>query len=406
MPLVLNSDDPRIPVGSKLLKIDEHIIDDVFDYQFYDDGSRPRRFLISFNKRQKMIRFNPGEHANLVLEEPVYKKCENDCSYCFIKGLPKGLRRELYFRDDDYRLSFLFGNFLSLTNLTDYDIKRIKKFKLSPIYVSVHSTNPDLRAQLFKNKRARLIMEQLKALCEGNIKVHCQIVVIPGITDGNNILQTVNDLVALYPEVNTVGIVPVGRTKFLTRIPAIDKKSALKIVKQAMLLHKNFKKRIKKGFVYLADEFFIKSGTDIPEKDYYDDFCQYENGIGMVRQLLDEIDALRFRNKISGKFLFITGEHAYPYIHYLKEKLSSKVLTIDVVPVKNRFFGNSITVSGLLTGSDINATIKRLNKKYDRIILPPNCVNDDGRFLDEDRFEKIEYLVSPYSIKELILCLQ
>lgn len=406
MPLVLNSDDPRIPARSELLKIDEYIIDDVFDYQFYDDSSKPRRFLISYKKSQRMILFNPGEHINLVLEEPVYKECENDCRYCFIKGLPKGLRRELYFRDDDYRLSFLFGNFLSLTNLTDDDIKRIKKFKLSPIYVSVHSTNPDLRAQLFKNKRARLIMEQLKALREGNIKIHCQIVVIPGITDGNNILRTVNDLVNLYPEVNSVGIVPVGRTKFLKRISTVDKKLALNIINQAVLLHRDFKKRLKKGFVYLADEFFIKSGVDIPEKDYYDDFCQYENGIGMVRQLLDEIDSLRFRNRISGKFLFITGEYAYPYIHYLKEKLSSKVLNIDVVPVVNRFFGNSITVSGLLTGSDIDATIKKLNKKYDRIILPPNCVNDNGIFLDEHRFEKIEHLISPYSIKELILCLQ
>lgn len=406
MPIVIDSNDSRFPARSRILKINNHFINDIFDYQFYNDCSKPRRFLISIKDRQKTIFINPGEDVRLVLEDPGYKKCENNCDYCFIKGLPKGLRKELYFNDDDYRLSFLFGNFLSLTNLKDNDIKRIKELRLSPLYVSVHSTDPDLRTQLFKNKRAGLIMEQLKALCEGNIKVHCQIVVIPGITDGNNIIRTVNELARLYPNISSVGIVPVGKTKFFSSIPAVDKRLGLKIIDQAMKMHKKFKTRLKKGFVYLADEFFITSGTAIPEKEYYDDFCQYENGIGMVRQLLDEIKSLRPRNSIAGRFLFITGKLSYPYIEYLKEKLSSKRLNIDVVPVPNRFFGDSVTVSGLLTGNDIDVTIKKLHKRYDRIVLPPNCVNDNGRFLDDYKFEKLEYLVSPYSIKELLLWLQ
>lgn len=406
MPIVLDSNDARFPAQSRLLKINNHFINDVFDYQFYNDCSKHRRFLISFHKKEKTILLKAGEDIRLVLEEPGYKKCENNCNYCFIKGLPKGLRRELYFRDDDYRLSFLFGNFLSLTNLTDYDIKRIKEFRLSPLYVSVHSTDPALRMRLFKNKRARLIMEQLKELVAGNIKIHCQVVIIPGITDGNNIIRTINDLSVLYPQVSSVSIVPVGKTKFLSRIQTVDRKLGLEVVSQAMLMHKKFKKRLKKGFVYLADEFFIKSGSPIPEKNYYDDFCQYENGIGMVRQLLDEITSLKLKNSISGRLLFITGKLAYSYIGYLKEKLSGKRLNIDVVPVPNRFFGNSVTVSGLLTGYDIDVAIKKLNKKYDRLILPPNCINDNGRFLDDYKFEKIKYLVSPYSIKELLLWLQ
>lgn len=406
MPIVLESNDSRFPAQSRILKINNHLINDIFDYQFYNDCSKHRRFLISFKDRKKTIFINPGEDVRLVLEEPGYKRCENNCDYCFIKGLPKGLRKELYFNDDDYRLSFLFGNFLSLTNLKDNDIKRIKELRLSPLYVSVHSTDPELRTQLFKNKKAGLIMEQLKELVSAGIQIHCQIVVIPGITDGNNIIRTVNELAGLYPNISSVGIVPVGKTKFLSRIPAVDKKLRLKIIKQAMQMHKKFKTRLKKGFVYLADEFFITSGTTVPEKEYYDDFCQYENGIGMVRQLLDEIKSLRPKNRVVGKFLFITGKLAYPYIEYLKEKLSSKRLNIDVVPVPNRFFGDSVTVSGLLTGNDIDVTIKKLNKKYDRIVLPPNCVNDNGRFLDDYKFEIKEYLVSPYSIKELLLWLQ
>jgi len=406
MPVVLNSNNPGIPANAELLKIDNKPITDVFDYQFYNDCSKPRRFLISIKKKKKTIYLNPGEDIRLILEEPRYKGCENDCDYCFIKGLPRGLRRELYFKDDDYRLSFLFGNFLSLTNLTDKDIKRIKQLKLSPLYISVHSTDPDLRARLFKNERARLIIEQLKKLAEGNIQTHCQIVIIPDLTDGENLIRTISDLARLYPGVCSIGIVPVGRTKFLARISSINKKIALKIVKEVIQMHKNFKKRFKKNFVYLADEFFIRSGLSIPERDYYDDYCQYENGIGMVRQLIDEIDSLSHTNKISGRFLFVTGKLAFPYIEYLKEKLISKRADIDVISIENRFFGNSVTVSGLLAGNDIYKAVKDLKKKYDRVILPPNCINDKGRFLDDYRLNKIKYFISPYSIRELLLWLQ
>ncbi|MEO0094918.1 MAG: DUF512 domain-containing protein [candidate division WOR-3 bacterium] len=403
---VLNSTDSRIPIYARLLTIDKIPINDIFDYYFYNDPAKKRNLVFAINGSKKVISLNPGEDINIILEEPRYKKCENDCDYCFIKGLPAGLRKELYFRDDDYRLSFLFGNFLSLTNLTNEDIARIIKLRLSPLYVSVHTTNPILRSRLFKNKRAQLIIKQLKKLIEGNIKIHCQVVVIPGLTDGINIEKTVNDLFGLFPGVSSVGIVPVGKTKFLKKCSGVNKKLALKIVKDTNLMHLNFRKKVNRGFVYIADEFFIKAGIPIPERDYYDEFYQYENGIGMIRHLLDEVDSIQCPNKISGKFLFVTGELAYPYINYLKEKLASKKLIIDVLPVKNRFFGDMVTVSGLLTGNDIYNALRSTGKKYDRIILPPNCVNDNGKFLDDFDLNGINYIVSPYSIKELLLWLQ
>ncbi len=406
MPVVVGSNDSRIPAGAELLKIDNQHILDIFDYQFFNDSSKPRKFVLSVRKKRKTIFLNAGDDIQLTLEEPEYKVCENNCDYCFIKGLPKGLRKELYFRDDDYRLSFMFGNFLSLTNITDRDIERIRKLRLSPLYVSVHTTDPELRVRLFKHQNARHIMDQLSNLVNNNIQIHCQVIIIPGLTDGDSFVKTIRDLSGLYPGISSIGVVPVGRTKYQSRIPAVNKKLTLEIVKQAMMMHRDFKKRTGKGFVYLADEFFIKSGLAIPERDYYDDFYQYENGIGMVRQLLDEIGSLKNNSRISGRILFVTGKIAFPYINYLREKLSGKRAKISVLSVTNKFLGSSITVSGLLTGRDISAAIRGLNKNYDRIILPPNCVNDNGRFLDDYRLETEKYMIAPYSVRELILWLQ
>uniref|UniRef100_A0A7C6AF34 DUF512 domain-containing protein n=1 Tax=candidate division WOR-3 bacterium TaxID=2052148 RepID=A0A7C6AF34_UNCW3 len=403
---VVNSNHPEIPKDAQLLMIDKNPINDIFDYHFYNDPTKRRKFLFTINKKKKVIPLNRGEDIQLILEEPQYKKCENDCDYCFVKGLPEGLRKELYFRDDDYRLSFLFGNFLSLTNLTDDDIARIKKLRFSPLYVSVHTTNLSLRSRLFKNKNARLVIDQLKKLIEGDIKIHCQVVVIPKITDGINIEKTVNDLFRLYPGVSSVGIVPVGRTRFLKKLPGINKRLAQQIVRDTNLMHINFRKKLKRGFVYIADEFFIRAGYPIPEKIYYDEFYQYENGIGMIRQLLDEIDSMKYPKNISGKFLFVTGKLAYPYVNYLKNRLADKKFQIDVLPVKNRFFGDTVTVSGLLTGKDIYNALRLMKKNYDRIVFPPNCVNDNGKFLDDFELDGVNYIVAPYSIKELLLWLQ
>lgn len=402
---VTASKDKRIPAGTELIAINDQKIADFLEFKFYDDTSKTRQLTIQTNSTSRRIIYKPHEMIAVSLASPKYKRCTNDCEFCFINGLPKHLRKELYFRDDDYRLSFLFGNFLSLTNIDKSDISRIGRLRLSPLYLSVHTTNPKLRIQLFKNERAGLILEQLKALADNDVKLHCQIVVIPGMTSGQNLYNTIQDLSLFYPAVSSIGIVPVGKTKHVKKIPSVSRKLAQSIIKTGLLFHKRFRKKHTRGLVYLADEFYIRAGRRIPKKDYYDDFPQYENGIGMVRFLLDEMDKITKVKKSKGRHLILTGKSAYPYLKMLKAKIEPNVY-VDIESVANTFFGSTVTVSGLLTAQDMSRTIKRIGDRYDNIILPPNCVNDSNQFLDGKTPEAKRVLVSPKTVQELFKCLQ
>jgi putative radical SAM enzyme (TIGR03279 family) len=425
---VEHSNDARILNNAVLLSINDHEIDDILEYQFYNDITKPRKILIQDNGVKKEIVFKSHEQIKVKFQEPEYRHCENNCDFCFINGLPRGLRKELYFRDDDYRLSFLFGNFLSLTNVDQDDIKRIARLKLSPLYVSVHTTDPELRRTLFENEKAGLIMEQLSSLIDNNIKIHCQIVVIPGLTDGVNLTRSINDLSTLVPGVNSIGIVPVGKTKYINSIPLVSKKLARPIIDLADEFHNRFRKRYKRSIVYCADELYIKAGLSLPGMYYYDDFPQYENGIGMVRTFINEIENLNRVKNLPGRILFLTGHLARPFVNMLKNKFETN---IDIIGIDNHFLGDSVTVSGLIAGEDFMRTINELDKKYDVIVLPPNCVNDSGEFIDGQmisrdcharhffwraRNDKKRYfirnsnnnrvLTSPNNLKELIACLQ
>ncbi len=407
---VLHSGDKRIPNGALLLTINDQLIDDSLEYQFYNDTTKTRKLLIEHKDKKNEIIFKPNEEIMVNVEEPVYRQCENNCDFCFINGLPKGLRKELYFRDDDYRLSFLFGNFLSLTNISREDIKRIGRLKLSPLYVSVHTTHPILRKRLFKNDKAGLIIQQLSSLIDNDIKIHCQIVVIPGVTDSAQLMKTINDLSALYPGVCSIGVVPVGRSKYMNSIPMVSKKVAQKTIDLVNELRTAFWKKHNTGIVYCADEFYVKAELPIPETEYYDNFPQYENGIGMVRVFINEIKSQIRVNRVKGKLLILTGRSALPFLNLLKVKLENlgcgENNLVEVVGVDNLFFGNSVTVSGLIGAGDFTRTIGVLKKEYDRIILPPSCVNESGEFIDNKTINSNRTIVSPSSIKELITCLQ
>lgn len=402
---VVASKDSRIPVGSSITAINEQGIEDFLEFQFYNDLSKTRLVQLMEDGRSRRVIYKPHQDISVTLESPRYHRCNNLCDFCFINGLPKGLRKELYFRDDDYRLSFLFGNFLSLTNVEESDIERIGRLKLSPLYVSVHTTNPKLRAQLFQNKRAAAILEILRKLIKHNIKIHCQIVVIPGITGGRSLSQTIEDLSRLYPGVLSIGIVPVGKTKYVRGIPSVTKRMAQSVVDIGQQFHGRFRRKYRRGLVYLADEFFIKTGNEIPDRKYYDDFPQYENGIGMIRTLLDEIKNIKDIKHTNGRHAIITGVSAYPYLNILKKKLEPAI-QVEVYTVKNEFFGPTVTVSGLLSGHDIKRKITNLDKEYDRIILPPNCVNESKLFLEDEIISDRRILIAPTGIKELIKCLQ
>lgn len=406
---VCASKEPSIPANSLLIAINDQRIDDILEYRFYNDRSRVRRVLIEHEGDKTEVIFESDKTISIELENPVYKECENNCDFCFINGLPPGLRKELYFRDDDYRLSFMFGNFLSLTNIDEKDIQRIARLRLSPMYVSVHTTDPELRKKLFKHERARFIMEQLCSLIDNNIRIHCQIVVIPEINDGAHLIKTITDLGALYPGIASIGIVPVGKTRHTDKIPSVSQTQAKVIIHAIQELHNTYRKKHKQGLVYLADEFFIKANMPIPETEYYDDFPQYENGIGITRAFLSEIEKVNIKRKIHGRYLFLTGFLALPFVNELRAKLQTLGCiddNITVLPVSNLFLGRSVTVSGLLGAKDFTEALSRINGKYDRIILPPNCVNDSKQFIDNQTLHDKRVIIAPQSLKELLTWLQ
>lgn len=406
---VCYSGEPNIPKSAMLIAINNQNIEDILEYRFYNDLTKTRHLVFEHKGKKTELVFEPNKEIPIELEYPVYKHCENDCDFCFIKGLPNGMRKELYFRDDDYRLSFMFGNFLSLTNINKEDIKRIARLRLSPLYISVHTTDPELRKNLFKHKKAELIKEQLWSLVNNNIKLHCQIVVIPGINDGENLVSTITDLAELYPGIVSIGIVPVGRTKYSDTIPALSQTYMKKIIKKVTDLYRIFKKKYHCGLVYIADEFFIKTGTDIPPVDYYDDFPQYENGIGMARSFLNDIASLNTKRKIRGRYLFMTGVLATPIVNELKvrlQKLGCITDNIIICPVSNEFFGPSVTVSGLLSAQDFSTALSKVSTKYDKIILPPNCINDSKQFIDNQYLEEDRVIIAPNNMKDLLSCLQ
>jgi putative radical SAM enzyme (TIGR03279 family) len=407
---IISSHHPEIPSGAELITINRHRIHDTLEYMFYNNTADTRSIVILDKGERKKILVRANEEMRVELQAPEYCSCENNCTFCFVNGLPAGLRKELYFRDDDYRLSFLFGNFLSLTNITTDDIKRIRSLKLSPLYISVHATDPDLRIELFKNERAGEIMIQLERLAEAGIKLHCQVVVIPGMNDREHLHRTIRDLGMLHPSVQSIGIVPVGISIYLKNIPAVDRQHARELIRIAHSYHTTFRKSLGIGLVYAADELFIKAELPVPQKEYYDDSPQFENGIGMVRSFLDEIDEIKPPVHIRGRNLLVTGIAAQTYLEKLKQKLQTMGAlehgTFDIRAVDNTFFGKMVTVAGLLTGQDLIPVIKENKTSYDRIILPPFCVNQDKKFLDGLKITDEQVIIAPHNLSELMQCLQ
>jgi putative radical SAM enzyme (TIGR03279 family) len=380
--------------GEKLLEINGHPINDVIDYRFYSAEPILTLRLKGEKGKIKRIRLTKGPDQDLGLEfcEIKYKSCKNNCIFCFVYQLPKGMRKTLYFKDEDYRLSFLHGNFITLTNTSDEDINRIIKQRLSPLYVSVHTTDKSLRKRILSNPKIPEIMPILEKLAEGGIEMHTQIVLCPGVNDGEYLEKSVSDLSSLYPQVKSLALVPVGLTKHRRNLPEIkpvDKKYSLEIVNLVDRWQKIFRKKLKVGFVYASDEFFTKAELDIPNNKYYDDFDQKENGVGMMRKFLDEFQA---RQKLLPQTLsrkssitLLTGVAAFRLIKKIVEGRLNLIpgLKIKVIQVKNNFLGPTVTVTGLLTGVDMINNLKKQKELGDLILLPPNCINQNGLFLDD-----------------------
>jgi putative radical SAM enzyme (TIGR03279 family) len=383
-----------ISAGDELVEISGHPVNDIIDYRFLAADQALELRLRSRHGKVRNIRIRkpPDEDLGLEFHAIRYKSCKNACMFCFVHQLPKGLRKALYFKDEDFRLSFLHGNFITLTNTSDADIERIISQRLSPLYVSVHATDEKLRKEILANPRIPDIMPQIQKLAGGRIEMHAQIVLCPGINDGEYLEKSVRDLSVFYPHVKSLALVPVGLTRFrekLPRIRPVGKAHSTRIVQMVDRWQRAFRRKWRCGFVYAADEFFTKAGIDVPAARYYDEFPQIENGVGMMRQFLDDFRANRklLPKSLKGDLTItlVTGVSAFRLIKQIvSERLSSiSGLKVQIIVVKNEFFGTSVTVTGLLTGGDILCALRSNKRLGDIVLLPPNCFNENGVFLDD-----------------------
>jgi putative radical SAM enzyme (TIGR03279 family) len=362
-----------------LLAINEHSLRDVIDVQFYA-AEEALDLLIERGGQEQRFRIerHPGERMGLAFANPTFdvgiRRCSNNCDFCFVKQNAPGMRRSLYIKDDDYRYSFLFGNFVTLTNLTGEDWDRLKEQRISPLYVSIHATDLGLRRRFLSSKTAPDVLDQLRRLADLGIDVHTQVVLVPGLNDGEHLAQTVADLTELHRcPVESVGIVPLGLTRYHRggcRIytPA-ESSTVLDLVEEWRV-----RNRVQRGcgFLHLSDEWYLVSGREVPPAAEYDGFPQVENGIGMVRQLLDEWNQLSAgseRLDLTSATL-VCGTLIAPMLSGIMGRLNGLTgANLRLVPVTNRFFGSVTTVSGLLTGADVVAALQGQDLG-ERVLLP------------------------------------
>lgn len=396
------AEELEIEPGDRLLTIDDHPINDILDYQFY---SREDNIVIEIEKANLEIwsidiEKDYDDDLGLIFDDIIFdkmKQCRNRCIFCFVDQLPRKMRKTLYVKDDDFRLSFMTGNFITLTNLSQKDWNKIIQMRLSPLYVSVHCLRPELRCDMLGHPKGANIKADLERLKEAGIEIHTQIVLCPGINDGEILEETINGLAEYYPSVRSIGIVPVGLTGHRKKLPELqpfDLPSASDLIRLIDEKHRRFRQQYGLGMVYLADEFYILAEREFPPASYYDDYPQIENGIGLARILLDQFDEIEasLPEKVADREVHIvTGISALPVIQPIAGRLKQiSGLTLEIIPVKNRFFGGNVTVTGLLTGHDI---INTLGKKYigKQIILPGVLLKEHSRsLLDDITIEEIE----------------
>ena len=379
-----------IRVGDVLLSINGNEITDVLDYRFYLAEEKVI-LLLQRGKKQlkKCIRKETYDDIGLGFETPLMDKkhsCRNGCIFCFIDQLPKGMRESLYFKDDDARLSFLHGNYITLTNLTDADIDRIIKMRISPINVSVHTTNPELRVSMMRNKNAGKVLSYLDRLAEAGITIRAQIVLCRGINDGEELMRSMHDLACLYPALDSVSVVPAGLTAHregLYPLTAYTKEEATAVIRMVEGFAEAHRAARGSRLIYAADELYLRAGLPLPSEEDYEGYPQIENGVGMLRSLLEEatayLDGCEACEDTPRRVSVATGTAAAPLLREIAAQVEAKRknLSITVYEIKNRWFGESITVSGLLTGHDISEQLAG-QPLGDVLVLPRNTLRAEG----------------------------
>ena len=379
--------------GDELLSINGRPVRDVLEFRFHA-ADEQLRFKIRRGGETRTVAFDRDldDGLGIEFEKELFdgvRSCRNKCIFCFLRQMPRGLRKSLYVRDDDFRLSFAHGNYISLTNLSDEDMERIKEQRLSPLYVSVHATEPDLRAHMFGHREAARVMDRLRSLAEGRITVHAQIVLCPGINDGEHLERTVSDLSSLHPWVASIAVVPVGLTKFrhgLYPLKAVDTREAKLALAAVSRFQREFGRTLGTRLVFASDELYLLAGKRFPSCQAYEGFPQLEDGVGTSRIFIDELRRVKKiiggRGIPPGRYALVTGVLAAPMVADLAAALSQAAgVRARGCIVKNRFLGESVTVAGLLAGCDV-ADELACTDADEQVVIPAIALND-GRFLDD-----------------------
>ena len=398
------AEELEIQPGDILVSINGNKIKDIIDYKFFisDEYVEVEIEKESGEIWELEIEKEFDEDLGIEFTNPLIdkaKSCKNKCIFCFIDQLPPNMRKTLYFKDDDSRLSFLQGNFITLTNMKDEEIDRIIKYRLSPINISVHTTNPELRIRMLNNKNAGKIFPILQRFKEAEIEMNCQIVVVPKVNDGIELKRTLEDLSTLYPSVKSVAVVPVGITKYregLYTIEPYNKESSEELIYLIEREQDKFMNKIGTRFVFASDEFYAMTNRPLPSYKAYEGFPQIENGVGLMKsfeyEIDRELDNINRKIELNKNYILATGTLAEGFMNRIRDKIMNKFSYLDlkVVAIENHFFGTSITVSGLVTGQDI---IKQLEnyKNIDGIIIPKSMLRKDSNvFLDDLTIKDIE----------------
>ena len=379
--------------GDVLLSINGHPLRDVIDYRYHGADEDLVLVVEREGKRHRLeIQREYGKSLGVEFADPLFdgmRQCNNRCPFCFVSQMPRGMRPSLYVRDDDYRYSFLLGNFVTLTNLAEEDWRRIGEQRLSPLYVSVHATDPDVRRRVFGNRQAPDILGQLRRLGEMGILVHGQIVILPGVNDGQVLRRSIEDLAQLWPTVRTLALVPVGLTRYHrggSRL--LRPEEAAQVLGMASKYIGSYRWRLGRTWLYPSDELYLLAGEPVPERSFYDDDAQLENGVGMVRRLLDDWQEARRRARGAAtnttRITLVCGTLIASLLEGMADELAEPTgIDVQVVPVVNRFFGESVTVSGLLTGEDVLSALAGRDLGQ-HVLLPRSMFDASGRFTLDD----------------------
>ena len=397
------AEELEIEAGDKLISINDSEIEDVFDYHFYVNDEYLTLLVEKANGEEWELEIEKDYEEDLGIEfeqglMDEYRSCRNKCMFCFIDQMPKGMRETLYFKDDDSRLSFLQGNYVTLTNMSEKDVRRIVNYHLEPINISFQTTNPELRCKMLHNRFAGEALKKVDILYEGGIQMNGQIVLCKGENDGEELERTIRDLTKYVPLLQSVSVVPVGLTKYrdgLYPLEPFNKEDAKKVLATIHKWQDKLYEEYGLHVMHASDEWYILAGEELPEEERYDGYLQLENGVGMLRLLENEFEEVY--GELSGddtvrEVALATGRLPYPYIRKMADRLEEKFTNtkIHVYPIRNDFFGELITVSGLITGQDLKAQLKD-KTLGERLLLPCNMFRSQEEvFLDDVTLSELE----------------